>query len=160
MLRLLIAESSEVFAAALAKAFDPELEVCICTDGCTALDLLLTFRPDALILDLELPMKDGITVLRETAHRPGLILATCSLPTPYAQKTIVELGVRHLMTMPTVNAVSVCLMDMLRQDTVKPDPAAAAALHLHILNFKPIHHGYRQLCTALPLFAADPRQKL
>lgn len=160
MLRLLIAESSEIFANALADTFRKEFDIRVCTDGRTALDLLLDFQPDALILNLNLSQKDGITVLREAACLPPVILATCTLPTPYSQKAAVELGVKHILNTPTVNAVSVCLMDMLRQDAAQPDPQAVAALHLHILNFKPCHNGYAQLCTAIPLFAANPRQKL
>ena len=63
MLKLLIADCSEPFTEALEAVFKNEFDLRICYDGETALETLLSFRPDALVINFQLPYKDGLTVL-------------------------------------------------------------------------------------------------
>jgi DNA-binding NtrC family response regulator len=44
-------------------------EVTTAEDGVAALDVVASFRPDLLLLDLRLPRKDGLTVLKELRDR-------------------------------------------------------------------------------------------
>lgn len=163
MLKLLIADSAEPYAAALADVFSSEFETRICTDGESALTELLEFRPEVLILNLQLPYKDGLTVLQEAAYLPRHILATTSFLSPYVERCASSFGVAYTMITPSVATVRVRIMDMVhREDTFDQpmDLLAAVTTHLHILNFMTHMDGYHQLCKAIPLYYNDPNQRL
>lgn len=157
MYKLLIAEGSEPFADELAVVLQSEFELQTCRDGERTLELLLSFQPDILILDLRLPFKDGLTVLQESAHRPKVILAITTYISAYVEKAAMDLGVQYIMNTPSVNALRVRLMDML-VNTVLPgeDLAGQTLVHLHTLNFPTHLDGYRQLCVGIPIFAKNP----
>lgn len=161
MPKLLIADSSEPFTDALSKVFRNEFDLQICHDGETALELLLSFRPDVLILNFMLPFKDGLTVLQESAHTPDVILAVCPYVNAYIEQAAVSLGVQYIMIMPTVNALRVRLMDMVANATSpKADLAGQTTLHLHSLNFLTHLDGYHQLCVGIPLLAENPNMRM
>ncbi len=163
MRKLLIADSSEPFTNALKNAFRGEFDIRICQDGKTALELLASFCPDALILNLMLPFKDGLTVLQETAYVPPAVLALTNYSSDYIVRAAAQLGVDYILTMPCVNAVCVRLLDLLQQSPVpkrKSTPQNETAVHLHILNFTTRRDGYQQLCAGIPLFSRDPNQRL
>lgn len=157
----MIADALEFFTEELAADFHNEFEVRTCHDGISALELLNTFQPDFLILNLTLPYKDGLTVLQQSAHQPRLILSITSLLSPYVQKRAEELGVQYLMIMPTVNAIRTRLLDMIATTvTPNPDPTTQTLVHLHTLGFHTHLAGYRQLSIGIPMFAADPNTVL
>ena len=75
-IRLVIADDHPIVLNGLEKLFElePDFEVLAkCTDGEAALQAVLEHRPDVLLLDLGMPVKDGLTVLRE--------MKAASLPT-------------------------------------------------------------------------------
>ena len=161
MYKLLIADSSEPYTDALRDIFQKEFDLCICQDGETALEQLLDFRPDALILNLMLPFKDGLTVLQESAHKPKVILAISPFVNHYIEQATAELGVQYIMIMPTVNSLRVRLMDLIATTIApKEDLNAQAAVLLHSLNFLPHLDGYQQLCVGIPIFASTPGMRL
>ena len=163
MQKLLIADSSEPFTAALTNALCKDFQIQVCPDGETALELLLSFRPDVLILNLQLPYKDGLTVLQEAAFLPEHILATTSFLSPYVERCAAALGVTYAMITPSVTALRVRVMDMVQQNktALQPEDLPAATItHLHILSLKTSVDGYRQLCEAIPLFYMDSHQLL
>lgn len=163
MLRLLIVDSSEPYTSILTEVLSPEFEICSCSDGETALELLLSFKPDVLIINLHLPFKDGLTVLQETAWKPRIILAITSVLNQYIERRIVDLGVTYTMITPSINALRVRLMDMVfhpEEVTSKPDLQAQTATHLHILGMPAHLDGYRLLIIGIPIFCKDPHQKI
>ena len=161
MQKLLIADNSEPFTDALEDIFKNEFDLQICHDGETALELLLSFRPDVLILNLMLPFKDGLTVLQESAHKPAVILAVCPYVNIYIEQVAINLGVQYIMIMPTVNALRVRLMDMIATtQSPKADLSGQTVVHLHILNFSTHLDGYQQLCVGIPIFAQNPNMRL
>jgi two-component system response regulator (stage 0 sporulation protein A) len=161
MYKLLIADSSESYTSALQAIFQKEFQLRICPDGETALEQLRDFRPDALIINLMLPYKDGLTVLQETPHRPRVILAITPFMSAYVQKAAEELGVQYLTILPSVNSLRVRLMDLVATTIApKEDLNAQAAVLLHSLNFTPHLDGYQQLCAAIPLYARNPGFRL
>lgn len=161
MLKLLIAEASEPFSNALEEIFRKEFDLQICHDGETALELLQSFQPEVLILNFMLPFKDGLTVLQESAHRPGVILGVSPYMNAYVEHTATTLGVQYTMIMPTVHALRVRLMDMVSTVTrERPTPAQQIAMHLHILGFPTHLDGYQQLCIGVPMFTEDPQVRL
>lgn len=157
MHRLLIASGDEAFSSALTQSFYGDFDIRSCGDGEAALELLLSFTPDVLVLDLMLPYKDGLTVLQESAHKPPVILAITPYLSAYVQQTAERLGIGYLLCMPTVSTVRVRVMDMLgRLSSEKADVPAL----LHMLGFTPHLDGYHHLCAAIPLFCKDPGQAL
>lgn len=159
--KLLIAESSSVFASALYKALEKDYRIQVCADGRRALELLADFRPDILIINLMLPDTDGLTVLQQTAFHPGIILAVTPYMCSYVGRSIVELGVDFTMIAPSVKALTFRLEDLIRTYSDTPDRRDLAAMtmhHLRLLNFSTHLDGYRQLCVALPLYAKDSQQ--
>lgn len=161
MYKLLIADASEPFTDALKAVFQNEFTLQICHDGETALEQLVSFRPELLLLNLNLPYKDGLTVLQQSVHRPQVILAISTYLSSYVEQTAAALGVQYIMTMPTVNALRVRLMDLVKTMVLPgQDVSAQAAVHLHALGFRTNLNGYRQLCVGLPIFAANPGMSL
>ena len=157
MLKLLIADCSEPFTEALEAVFKNEFDLRICYDGETALETLLSFRPDALVINFQLPYKDGLTVLQESAYRPRVILAVTSYMSPYMEQAVVDAGVQYVMIMPKVSNLRVRLMDMIAAaDTPKKDLTAQTVLHLHMLNFRTHLDGYYQLQVGIPIFSENP----
>ncbi len=121
MRRLLIAESSELFALALEDALSGEFEICTCFDGCEALRQLQSFRPDAMILDLHLPMRDGFTVLRQSAWRTPVVVAhTFHSIGSYVIQAAQQLQIGRVLTMPQVSSVISALMELLCQQQTPP----------------------------------------
>jgi signal transduction histidine kinase/DNA-binding response OmpR family regulator/CHASE3 domain sensor protein len=67
--RLLLIEDDEVFAADMsAKAVDAGFQVQLATNGKEALELVKTFSPTAIILDMNLPDMSGDEVLKELKY--------------------------------------------------------------------------------------------
>jgi len=64
MQRLLLADPSGVLSSAIRKQLKKEFIIESCSDGAQALTLLQKFDPDILVVNLHLPIVDGITVLR------------------------------------------------------------------------------------------------
>ena len=163
MLKLLIADNSEPFSAALAEAMGSDFEIKICYDGEAALTQLLSFQPDVLVINLYLPYKDGLTVLQETPFTPSFTIAISSSLCPYVERRSAELGVTYIMIAPAINALRVRILDIVQQTQLHReaiDLQAVTSTHLHILNFATHLDGYQQLCIAIPLYAADPSQRL
>ena len=65
MLKLMIADTAEETRQLLADHLGAQCAVATCADGEAALQLLQTFVPDILVLDLMLPQVDGLSVLRQ-----------------------------------------------------------------------------------------------
>ena len=154
MLKLLVADMSEEFTAALQNVLGNEFEMQTCHDGETALELLHDFKPDVLVLNLILPFKDGLTVLQESTHTPRVIMAVTHVLPPYAQQRAMELGIQYIMFMPKIDALRVRLMDMVAE--IHPRKENRIAVRLHSLGFRTHLDGYRQLCVGIPIFAQNP----
>jgi two-component system nitrate/nitrite response regulator NarL len=70
-IRLVLADDHPVVLAGLAEIFraEADFEVVACVrDGEQALAALREHKPDILVLDLRMPFKDGLAVLREMQH--------------------------------------------------------------------------------------------
>lgn len=155
MLKLLIAEASDVLADALATALHRDFEVQISRDGNATLEALQAFQPDALILNFFLPYKDGLTLLEECPFQPRVILGLTPYLNDYTIYRAMGLNIQYIIRIPsTVQAIQNRLMDLINTPAQEPDLQAATLLHL--LNFHTHLDGYRQLCLGIPLFAENP----
>lgn len=100
MPKLLIAEHSEAFRISLFDALCHKYQIAACDNTMTALNLLDSFRPDILILDLTLPEPDGLTVLRQCRYLPPVIICTSYFYSDQIIQSASELGVDYLFRKP------------------------------------------------------------
>ncbi len=158
MKTLLIAEPSEILIDDLTSVLKEDWQIHICRDGCSAAETLLALQPDALIIDLKLPQKDGLTVLMECfPDLPPAIIAVSSTTTPCVEQSVARWGVDHLFQLPfDARKIRLCLDEAVGQTI----PAKRTAQHLRVLGFRSNLDGYLCLITALPLLLQDPTQKL
>ena len=72
------------------------------TDGEQAVRLVAERKPDVLVLDLMLPKRDGISVLKAVAamEKRPVTVATTGFVTEYVASAAANLGVRYLMLKP------------------------------------------------------------
>lgn len=82
MHKIVIVEDEEALARVLKEKFeDEEFEVELAMDGKAALEIIQKTRPDLVLLDLMLPKRDGIDVLKdlkadnELKHLPVIVLS-------------------------------------------------------------------------------------
>nr|MBQ8244437.1 sporulation transcription factor Spo0A [Oscillospiraceae bacterium] len=100
-----IADSAEDFCAGLTAALqrsDGFHVVGTAGDGEQAIRMIGERKPEVLVLDLMLPKKDGISVLKAIAdmERKPVVLATSAFISTYVSVTVANLGVRHLLPKP------------------------------------------------------------
>ena len=100
ILKLLIAVKFEIITDLLVSSLSMH-DVRTCDTGPGALAMLEAHRPDALILDLALPVMDGLTVLRKTNFRPHVILALTNLATPAVLQAAADAGVQDIVLIPS-----------------------------------------------------------
>lgn len=66
MAKILVAEDDKFIASAYRVKLSKEgYDIKIASDGQEVFDILATFTPDLILLDLVMPVKDGFTVLEE-----------------------------------------------------------------------------------------------
>ena len=100
-----IADSAEDFCTGLTAALQRSSGfqvVGTANDGEQAIRMIGERRPDVLVLDLMLPKKDGLSILKALAgmdHRPA-VLATSAFVSTYVSAAAANLGVRYLMQKP------------------------------------------------------------
>ena len=117
-----IADNSEEFCSQLANALQKNQGfqvVGTANDGEQTLRALAELRPEVLVLDMMLPKRDGISVLKALMameHRPA-ILATSGFVTEFVATTAANLGVRYLMLKPCDLAALVERLEELRCGT-------------------------------------------
>ena len=93
MRKLLIVEHDEPLRNALVDLLRRNFDITVCGDGETAVELMEILRPDAMILELMLPVKDGLCVLEESSDfRPPVVLCISDFYNDYISQTIRDLG--------------------------------------------------------------------
>ena len=102
---VLIADNSEEFCATLRSALQKAggfQVIATATDGEQAARLLAQHQPQIAVLDMMLPKKDGIELLKgiERMERKCAVLATSGFVTDFLASALSNLGVRYLMQKP------------------------------------------------------------
>ena len=102
MLRLLIADTAEVFDDALKTHLQDQYLVEICADGRQAIEKIADFDPDILLLDLCLPSADGISVIRalRTAGYNTKLLVMSGYAGEYILSVLESLSVDYVFSKP------------------------------------------------------------
>ena len=102
---VIIADNSEEFCNLLTehlKRADGFQVIGTANDGEQAIRLITERKPKILVLDLMLPKKDGLSVLKAISgmqHKP-VVLATSAFITDYVTTAVASLGVQYLMLRP------------------------------------------------------------
>ena len=102
---VIIADNSEEFCNLLTehlKRADGCQVIGTANDGEQAIRLITERKPKILVLDLMLPKKDGLSVLKAISgmqHKP-VVLATSAFITDYVTTAVASLGVQYLMLRP------------------------------------------------------------
>lgn len=165
--KLLIAEGAEDFRLALADALKGVYHIRISREGQETLDLLRTFKPDLMLLDLMLPGLDGISLLQQ-AEEEGIlpvVLATTRYVSDYVMETIAQLHVGYIMMKPCdVGATIRRLADLSRRIhqpmPTRPDPETNISNILLALGVPTKLRGYTHLREAVLLMAEKPGQAI
>lgn len=164
--KLLIADSSEDFPQALARLLQERYEVRCSQSGKETLELLRSYQPGLLILDLMLPELDGISLLR-TAHTSGLkpnVLVISRFFNDYTLTVLDQLGIRYAIRKPCdLHATADRIADLIGQtssDTPAGDLKPRILTLLHTLHFSPKHDGYTYLLEAIREMSRNPGQSI
>lgn len=165
--KLLIADGTEEFRLALADMLRGAYHIRTCRDGLEALELMRSFEPDILVLDLMLPGMDGISLL-QTAAAAGMrpvVLATTRFVSDYVMESIDRLGVGYLMVKPCdVRAAASRIGDLTQQlrppQVTRPDPKTHVSNMLLALGIPTKLRGYAYLREAVLIMARNPGQSI
>ena len=166
-MKVLIADSSEEFADALADMVRGVYILRSCREGREAMAVLSSFKPDILVLDLMLPGLDGISILRQAAASglQPMVLATSRYVSDYMVEAVSRLGVGYLMVKPCdVRATVARLGDLtqrLKQPLFRqPDPRTAVSNLLLTLGVPTKLRGYAYLREAVLEHIRDSSQSV
>lgn len=166
MRKLLIADCSEDYRAAISNALNGKYHVLCCRTGTEALELLHRENPDIFVLDLMLPELDGLTLLERACAdgiRP-LVLAVTPLLSGYVYSCAQRLGIEYLVRKPCeIDAIASRINDLsLRLSIPRPqaDPTAYITELLLSLSISTKHNGFAYLREAVILMSKDPAQSV
>ncbi len=120
-----IADNSEEFCTQLTTALQHSQGfqvVGTACDGEQALRKISQLQPQLLVLDLMMPKRDGISILKSVAalERKPATLATSGFITDYVASTAAGLGVRYLMLKPCDCETLVERLEELRSSSPQP----------------------------------------
>lgn len=167
MLKLLIAEGNDELRQALKEQLHSSYILKTCANGQQVRDILTDFAPDLWVLDLTLPMVDGITLLQEAANAGlrSVTLVTLTYQSPYITGALEKFEVAYVMSKPcAVDAVAAqlqALSALVQQDSCPGRPLSYGLSSILLeLGLSPKVDGYSYLMEALPRYAADPCQGL
>lgn len=167
MQKLLIAESNEELRQVLAQSLSREFTIQTCGNGETAQQLLRSFSPDLLVLDLMIPGIDGITLLHrmQSDAKQPTVLVTLAYHSPFILSALEKYGVAYAVSKPCDADALACQVRflasmLLPEETPPATPAISLPAILLQLGIKPKLDGYQQLLIAIPHYLEDPRQNL
>ena len=126
---ILIADNSEEFCTSLSAALqrtDRFAVTGIAGDGEKAMELLEERRPEILVLDLMLPKKDGLSLLKSISQweRRPAVVATSGFMTDFVASAAAGLGVAYLILKPCEIQALVDRLEELRSDGIRPAAAS------------------------------------
>ena len=132
MIKLLVVDDSALVRKLLGQVFaaEPDFEVQIARDGVEALDLLTSFAPDVITLDIHMPQMDGLACLdRIMVERPTPVVMVSSLTAEGAETTLeaLRLGAVDFVAKPE-GAVSLRIHEVAPDLVAKVRAAATARM--------------------------------
>ena len=162
--RVLVADGSEAFTESLAALLRERGYAVTGTasDGDRALELLRQSLPDVLILDLMLPRRDGLSILKELPkeNRPRIILLSV-FTTDYIAAAAASFGVDYLLLKPVSQKNVVDRMEEVLETARNAASAAGPDIETMVTNViheigVPAHiKGYQYLREAIIIAVND-----
>lgn len=93
--KVMIVEDDTVLANALSLALEDQgYQISLATDGEEAEKMILSERPDLILLDLLLPIKNGFEVLKVVRQNPNTKDISVVILTNFEQETSIDEGMR------------------------------------------------------------------
>lgn len=167
MLKLLIADGTEAFRQTMAENLKEHYVIRVCQDGREALDAMMSFRPDLVVLDLMLPGLEGISVLQRAAEAgvEPVALVTTGYFSDYVSDAVSRLNVGYVMMKPCdVQAAIARLLDlterMKEQPATQPDDRTLVSNLLLTLGIATNLRGYCYLRDAILAEKREPGQQV
>ena len=167
MLKLLIADGTEAFRLALADNLKDQYIIRVCQDGHEALEMMVSFRPDLMVIDLMLSGLDGLTVLQRAAALgvEPVALATTGYFNEYISDAISRLNVGYVMIKPCdVQAATGHLLDLTERmrtpPLAQPDDRTVVSNLLLALGISTNLRGYCYLRDAILAEIRNPGQQV
>lgn len=167
MLKLLIVDAAEEFCTAMTEVMGADYVIQTCSNGNAALETIVSFAPDVLVLDLTVPGMDGLSIAERlrAEHRSPVILATTRFLSDYVLHAAGRIGIDYMMVKPcSPRAVGARLEDLVRNREsplpLRRDLRMAAAELLLALGISAGSKGYQYLREAIPRYVRDPQQML
>lgn len=167
MLKLLIADGTEEFRLALADTLRGAYYIRTAREGKETLEMLHSFCPDVLVLDMMLPGLDGISLLQAAAAAglQPMVLATTRYVSDYVLEAAGQLGVGYVMVKPcdvkaTVARIADLSQRLHRPMISQPDSRTTVSNLLLALGIPTKLRGYGYLREAILLAAANPGQSI
>ena len=165
--KVLVADGSEAFCDSVADLLRERGYEVVGTayEGDRAVELLHAQTPDVLILDLLLPRRDGVSILKElpAENRPKILLLS-AFATDYIAAVTATYGVDYLLLKPCPRQTVLERMEEILSLTGKGrEPAKAAGADLETLVTNVIHEigvpahikGYQYLREAIIIAVGD-----
>lgn len=163
MQKLLIAEETEEFSAALTAKLQDNYQIQSCQNGLDALALLRSFQPDVLVLDMMLPGLDGIAILNAAVSEGifPMVLLVSRFYSDYVTQSATSLGIGYLMRKPCNLQATVAHIRNLTQRIHSPvmdapNPKAQISSLLLTLGIPTKLRGYQYMLEAILLMAGNP----
>ena len=161
--KILIADSSEEFRLSLTEALRPNCAVHTCADGLQALELLRTWQPDFLVMDLALSGMDGLSVL-QSAKAEGIcprVLVTASLLGDYVINALRQYDVVYMVLKPClISVIAARIDDLICQYKpplfFRPSPESVVSTALMELGMNASRGGYHYCIEAILMLAENP----
>lgn len=129
-LKLLIADDEDTIRRGVAKYIqlhtDRFNKVYEAENGQEAIDLILKYRPDILLLDVQMPLKNGIDVMQEVEKaglKPLTIILSGYDEFKYAQQAI-RYGAKEYLLKPTRAADILSCLNRMADEYFGPEEAA------------------------------------
>ena len=123
-MRILIAEAAPNAQFDLRKALSGHHTVRLCEDGRSAIHEVLDFIPDLIVVDLLLPVMDGLSLLQNlhTAGKMPKVLVLTHYISEHIQDMLMEMGVCHLLIKPcSLQNVLLRIADILSQEGIRTE---------------------------------------
>lgn len=167
MQNILVAVRSESFCRAFEEHARTRFGVETCCDGNSAQQLLLTYKPDVLVLDMELPGKDGFNILatlRCSGRMIPVVILTACWQSTYVAQMASHFQVDCVIAKPcTALAVVKNIYQILECRELSNgavDLDRAIMLLLMDLNIFEDMSGYNCVAEAIKLYSTDSTQQI
>lgn len=163
--RILIADTNEDLRETLREMLGQRYQVRTCGNGRLALDLLHSFRPDILVLELILPELDGLYLIEQAVSLPNppLVMLMTRQDNGYVRRKCTTLRIVKMLLKPCdLLAAEASIREIAEQLQGAPSDAdlAEVAGILLGLGLQVHRDGFELLKFVIPLFLRNPNQPI